>query len=134
MSIGFTVPFSRSTGSLGYFETTQDEVSAVHENLKSLLLTNWGERLMHYSFGCNLSEFLFEQIHGEELKDSIRERIIHQVERWMPFVAVDDIDVVFEEDDSSIGSNTMFVVMKFRVASRPNLSETLSFELSPGRS
>ena len=54
MAIGFSFPFQVATGSLGYFSVTEDELSAVDANLKSLLLTNWGERVMHFEFGGNL--------------------------------------------------------------------------------
>lgn len=132
MSIGLTLPFSRATGSLGYFEVTNDELSAVRENLKSLLVTNWGERLMNYNFGCNLIEFLFENEGSSETKARIIDRISTQVDRWLPFVSVEQIDVSFPDEDGSLLPNTIGIRIKFKLTSRPELSSILNFAVSAG--
>ena len=95
MAIGFTFPFAKSTGSIGYLETTNTELAAVEQNFKSLLLTNWGERVMHADFGCNLIEFLFEQQVNNELQERIGDRIVSQVNKWMPFVSIDKLNLIF---------------------------------------
>jgi phage baseplate assembly protein W len=125
MSLGYTFPFARSTGSVGYFETTNDELSAVRENLKSLIFTNWGERVMHYTFGCNLKEFLFENISDNELKGRIADRIQSQVAQWLPFVIVDELFIFFNSDDGSILPNGIKIRIRFKLESRPDLFETL---------
>jgi len=130
MPIGFTLPFSKSSGSVGYFETTSDEMSATRENLKSLLLTNWGERAMHYNFGCNFKEFLFENVHQDELKSRIADRVASQVEMWMPFVSVTNLDVLFAEDDANVPENAVQVKIEFRLDSRPDLKSRLDIIVS----
>jgi phage baseplate assembly protein W len=130
MSIGFTLPFAKSTGSLGYFEMTQDDVSAVREDLKSLLITNWGERVMHYSFGCNLIEFLFENNREEDVKERIADRIMSQVATWLPFVSVESLNIVFPEDDATLPSNSIGIQIKFRITNSPNLS-SLTYVATP---
>ena len=122
MPIGFTLPFSKSTGSLGFFETTSTELAAVGENLKSLLLTNWGERVNHYNLGCNLKEFLFENVHSDELKSRIADRILNQVETWMPFVTIQTLNILLHEDDPSVPENSVKVGLVFGLSSRPDLS------------
>src|SRR4051812_49239768 len=99
MSIGLTIPFSKSTGSLGYFQATDDELSAAGENVKSLLLTNWGERPMRYSMGCNFREFLFEPLRDEELRNRIADRIGSQLSTWLPYVVMDELNVLFASED-----------------------------------
>ena len=122
MPIGFTLPFSKSTVSLGFFETTSTELAAVGENLKSLLLTNWGERVNHYNLGCNLKEFLFENVHSDELKSRIADRILNQVETWMPFVTIQTLNILLHEDDPSVPENSVKVGLVFGLSSRPDLS------------
>lgn len=124
MPIGFTLPFAKSTGSLGYFEATQDEISAVRENLKSLLLTNWGERVMHYNFGCNLKEFLF-QPRTDELRDRISDRVQTQISTWLRFITVDELQVFFAEDSTDVPDNGVGVHIKFRLTERPDLTSLL---------
>ncbi len=130
-SIGFTLPFSRSSGSIGYFEISRTELDAVYNNLKSLLLTNWGERVNHYNLGCNLIEFLFENDRGEDLQERIADRIISQVSTWMPFVQINDLRIVFSEDDSSLPEHTIKVKMKFSLVSRPDITKILEVSIFP---
>lgn len=104
MSIGFNFPFQPTTGSLGYLEVTDDVVSAIKANVRSLLLTNWGERVMHIDFGCNLREFLFEA-RTKQLKPRIAERIKNQLAKWMPFLTLTGLFITFPEDDPAVPEN-----------------------------
>jgi phage baseplate assembly protein W len=125
MPIGFTLPFSKSTGSIGYFETTEGEVAAVREDLKSLLLTNWGERVNHYFLGCNFKEFLFETLHADELKSRMADRVTNQVETWLPFVVVQNLNILLSEDDPNVPENGVKVNIEFGLVSKPDLSSRL---------
>ena len=93
MSIGFTVPFSVSTGSVGYFETTSDVFAATKYDIISLLITNWGERPMHSNMGCNFRGFLFENDSSDELKTRVADRVASQLAMWLPFVSVKSLFV-----------------------------------------
>jgi len=130
MPLGFTLPFSKTTGSIGHFETTDKDIDAVREDLKSLLLTNWGERVCHYSLGCNFKEFLFETLHAEELKSRVIDRINNQIETWLPFVFIRNIDILLEDDDTNVPENGMKVNMEFGLISRPDLSSRLEVIVS----
>lgn len=121
MPIGFTVPFSKTTGSLGYFETTNDNLSAVRENIKSLLLTNWGERPCNYYLGCNMKEFLFENV-GDELKERIADRIVSQIDKWLPYVVIQTLNIFSSVDDSSVPENMLKISIKFNLSSQPDFS------------
>ena len=104
MSIGLNFPFQLATGSLGYLEVTDDVASAIVANVRSLLLTNWGERVMHYDFGCNFREFLFEP-RSKSLKARIADRIKGQVTKWMPFLTLTGIFITFSDEDPSVPEN-----------------------------
>jgi phage baseplate assembly protein W len=132
MPIGLTLPFARATGSVGHLDFTSDELSAVKENLKSLLVTNWGERVMHFNFGCNLIEFLFENDKGPELKERIADRIISQVSTWMPFVGVDELNILFPEEDDSLPEHAIGIRISFRLLNRPDFTSILNFAVSAG--
>lgn len=121
MPIGFTLPFSASSGSVGYFETTETKLDAVTQNMRSLLLTNWGERVNRYYFGCNFREFLFENNGSDELRSKIADRILTQVEKWMPFVNIDTLNVLVPEVDSTVPENSVKVKMIFSLNSNPDL-------------
>lgn len=118
MGIGFTLPFSISSGSIGYFELTQDEFSAAAANIRSLLVTNWGERVAHFHFGCNLIEFLFENRRDVEFKQMIADRITSQVNRWLPFVIMDELNIIFDVDNEEIPEHAIGVKIKFRLTGK----------------
>lgn len=101
MPISVTFPFALSTGSLGYLEPTADVVDSLKSNVRSLLMTNWGERVMHADFGCNLRQFLFEQ-RTNSLRSAIAERVKSQLSRWMPFIQLAGLYVTFSEEDPAI--------------------------------
>lgn len=56
---------------------------------------------MHADFGCNLREFLFEQ-KTNTLRARIADRVRTQLGKWMPFLTLVGLFVVFSEDDTSI--------------------------------
>src|SRR3990167_3546047 len=105
MPVGFTFPLQRSTGSVGYFDVTKDDLQIAKNNLRCLALTNWGERVMHYNHGFNLREFLFEEKRGESLKIAIADRISSQVEMWMPYISIERLNIQFAEERPEIGEN-----------------------------
>ena len=104
MSISFNFPFAPATGSLGYLEVTNDVISAIQANVRSLLLTNWGERVMHVDFGCNLREFIFEP-RTKALKGRIADRIKNQLAKWMPYLALTGVTITFADEDPQVPEN-----------------------------
>jgi len=61
-------------------------VDQVHDNLRNLLLTNWGERLGFYYFGANLRELTTEISNVDTFDELAIQRIKQAVGTWMPFV------------------------------------------------
>jgi len=62
----------------------------IHNNLKDLLLTNWGERLGLYNFGANLRELTTNYINQDDFDAEAVKRINSAVTKWMPFVSLED--------------------------------------------
>jgi phage baseplate assembly protein W len=131
MPIGLTIPFAQATGSLGFLAFTDDEVEATKQNIRSLLLTNWGERPMHFHLGCNFIEFLFEPMKNEVLRQKMSDRVIDQLQKWLPFVQLKELTITFHEDDARIPENGVGVNMKFSLISKPTNVASL-FQVVPG--
>ena len=53
--IGIDLPFRKSDGSEGWFASTSTTIDAVKNNIRNLLMTHSGERLMQPNLGLNLS-------------------------------------------------------------------------------
>ena len=94
--IGLELPFARSrTGLFGLTETTLEQAG---HNIKNLLLTAKGERVMQPEFGSDLRELLFEQ-DTEDFIDRIQLAIEEAISTWLPYINVEEANVV--TDDSN---------------------------------
>tara|TARA_R110000751_G_scaffold162769_1_gene269215 strand:- start:268 stop:693 length:426 start_codon:yes stop_codon:yes gene_type:complete len=79
------------------------------ENVKNLLLTRKGERLIHINFGTELLNILFEP-NVADLKDEIRDIINDAIDYWLPYVNIDNIDIITAEDDPSLPHNIKITI------------------------
>lgn len=87
---GITLPVKR--GNTGYFEQAFSSFEQAKSNLKNLLLTRKGERIMQPNFGSGLHELLFEQA-DEQLEQRLEEEITNTVNFWLPYVSISEIEV-----------------------------------------
>ena len=78
------------------FGLTKSIPEAVQQNLKNLLLTSPGERVMDIDFGVGLRSALFQQ-NTLSLREDIQAEIERQVAKYMPFVNIQQINFGQEE-------------------------------------
>ena len=85
----------------GGYENIQTRRILIRQNLKNLLRTVPGERIMIPDFGVGLRSFLFEpdlpSTYGE-----IVSRIKRQIGQYMPFLNVTDIVITSSADDPGL--------------------------------
>jgi len=98
--IGLDQPLINSR--FGYWNPTTTTDGRIKSNLKHLLLTNKGERIMHPNFGCDIYRTLFENIDNIESPfETLKDRINDQVKIWMPYITLGYIDLSVDEDDEN---------------------------------
>lgn len=68
------------------------------DNLKNLLLTNWGERVGLYQYGANLKPVTTELVSQDDFDNAAISRIKNAVDKWMPFVDLEDFSSVIDRD------------------------------------
>jgi hypothetical protein len=78
------------------FALTKSVQETVKQNLKNLVLTSPGERIMDPSFGVGIRAWLFQQS-TPTMRDQIREEIFFQTDKYMPFVTINEVR--FGEDE-----------------------------------
>jgi phage baseplate assembly protein W len=89
--IGVTIPFNKKNGIFNQSYTDREQVIS---NLKNLLLTRKGERIMQPEFGTDLQYYLFEQITDEfEFQEKLIGEIRSSLSFWMPYVSIQDLNV-----------------------------------------
>lgn len=70
------------------------------DNLRNLLLTNWGERVCLYRFGANLKPLTTEFVSQESFDNEAILRIKSAVEEWMPFIELQDFSSSINRTDN----------------------------------
>lgn len=102
------------------FEPTYDLFEAAKTNLRNLLLTRKGERILQPDFGTGLHELLFEPMDGE-FENEIQKVIIESVAYWLPYITVEEIDI--EMSPEMKDKNTANMRLTFRVANTIDTNE-----------
>jgi phage baseplate assembly protein W len=110
-SINLKFPLKKS--SKGAFDTNTATIDAVADDLRILIITNHGERPIHYDFGANLRSVIFEQ--GTDVRQRVKDSIYAAVEKWMPFVNLVDVEVDDNATDQTLMLNEVKVKIEFTV-------------------
>ena len=74
----------------GFYALTKKITETIQQNLKMLILTTPGERMMNPEFGVGLRNFLFEN-RGEGTAEGIKNKISTQVQRYIPAIKLTNI-------------------------------------------
>ena len=110
--IGIDLPFTVGDTS-GYFKSTLTTMDAVKNNIRSLVNTEKGQRLLQPGIGLNLKKYLFEPI-TEETNLLIEDEIVNTFKKWLPFVTIQDLKITSEETDG-IGKNKINIKIMFGI-------------------
>ena len=86
----------------------------VTQNLKNLVFTAPGERIMDPTFGVGIRNFLFEQ-NTAETHGLIAARIESQVGKYMPFLEVETVLFSSPEDAPDSELNSVEIKIKYFV-------------------
>ena len=90
------------------------------QNLKTLLLTCPGERIMNPDFGVGMRNFLFQQ-NTQYTYDQIADRIVSQAKIYMSYISIDDIlfndelDGKSQFETNSLSISIMFTIIPLNV-------------------
>jgi len=115
---GITLPMKR--GNTGFFEQAFTSFEQSKSNLKNLLLTRKGERIMQPNFGTGLHSLLFEQM-GDDYEARIQDTIASNVSYWLPYITIESIDV--EMTDELRDKNQANLYLQFTVGNQIDLQE-----------
>jgi len=97
------------SGAFGVFSKVYTSDAQARINLRNLLLTRIGERYMQPTFGTNLLNIIFEP-NVSELKEDIDTIIRTPINRWLPYIDIQDINIVTNEDDPILIHNLKITI------------------------
>lgn len=82
----------------GRYEQNKTLKEVASQDLKSLVLTIPGERILLPNYGIGLQQYLFEPVDDiERMKADISSRSQEQVSLWMPYIQINFIQFNFDE-------------------------------------
>jgi len=116
-AVGLALPIQISNVA---FRQNYTEIEQLKSNIKNLLLTKRGERLMNPFFGTGVETLLFEQI-TDDFEDRVQEIITNSVERYIPNINIDEIIVDMSNENKD--KNLVNISLKFRSRNTGNSGE-----------
>ena len=91
--IGILTPLTIGNNDEGLLAMSYNVGVQMKNNLKDLLMTNWGERVGRYNYGANLLPLVTEYESGVDAFDSAAmSRIMTAVSTWMPYVELENFE------------------------------------------
>lgn len=122
IAIGITLPIALGKS---YFRQSYTTTEQVKTNMKSLLLTKRGERVMQPALGSGLHEIVFD-FNDDNLPITIQNTIEDTLTKWMPYVSIANINV--QQTTLNKDNNRVEISITFSI--NRNISyETLTFIL-----
>lgn len=109
----FSPKFPLNLSTEGTYDSNTTIKQVVRQNLKNLLLTAPGERIMDPEFGVGLRNYLFEQ-NNLSTSSIIEQNIEMQVKKYMPFIEIQSFE-------PTINENELLITLKYFITA---LSET----------
>jgi len=89
------------------------------QNMKMLILTNPGERMMDPGFGVGIAAYLFEN-NSPSTYSKIEARIQQQVAKYLPYINLEDIifraeDPLNKQEDNFLGLSISYSIKKLGI-------------------
>ena len=102
------------------------------QNLKMIILTSPGERIMFPSFGVGIRHYLFRNANASTFSE-MRSRIKAQVATYLPHIRLESVEFGTESPvtnilEGSSSDNLIYLQIKYSIPSSP-LSDTLSISI-----
>jgi phage baseplate assembly protein W len=95
----------------GHYGLNKTIHEAVQQNLKNLIFTAKGEKIMDSNFGVGLRNYLFENI-TPEIRENLKGEIVVQVRRYMSFIDILNLQVF----DSPTGAAQLNVSITYKIS------------------
>lgn len=119
---GIKTPMQLGSEGEGILSMNYNLADQFADNLRNLILTNWGERLGLYDFGANLRPLTTEFTNQDDFDSEAISRISNAVSRWMPFVNLEtfesQVDRVENKNTGIIKINVTYSIPAIEVNKR----------------
>ena len=84
----------------------------VTQNLKMLVLTSPGERLMDPEFGVGARRYLFENM-NQAIFQSFKSRLMAQQKKYLPYLTIESVEFLTSENNPELGDNYLGIKISY---------------------
>jgi len=112
----------------GPYRLNKTILALTRQNLKTLILTCPGERIMDPDFGVGIRNFLFSQ-NTQFVRDEIGSKIVEQADIYMDYIEINNI--LFGDGDPTVPqfeTNLLTISIKFTILPL-NVTDILSLPI-----
>ena len=98
----------------GVYTLLQTIKQVAAQNLKMVIFTNPGERIMDIGFGVGIKRFLFRQ-NAVQTHDVLINRVSEQVTKYLPYIKIIDLDVDSILSNSALPENFIRLRLEYKI-------------------
>jgi hypothetical protein len=107
--VGRGIAFPMRVSTTGGLATVTDD-DEIQESIRLVLGTAYGERPMRPEYGCGIHDFVFSPSNATTA-GRVAYEVRRSLERWEPRIAVDDVRVTFDTEDTAV----MYIAVSYAV-------------------
>ncbi len=133
LPIGIITPVQLGTDNEGLLAMSYSVGAQMKNNLRDLVMTNWGERVALYDYGANIGPMVTEYENGKDRFDEIvMQRISNAVAKWMPYVELENFDSAQRQYTNYIGLGVVVITIDYSIprANIPTSRLQITFAVS----
>jgi len=119
------LPLTYSTED-SFYASLKKIKDVIKQNLKHLFYTGPGEKRRDINFGINIKQFLFEPM-TQDTRQRIITKITEQVSKYLPFIRIQKIDVLFVDQLGELYINFHYFIINL------NQEDVLNIQLKTGK-
>ena len=113
----------------GAYALLKTTAEVAKQNLKMVILTAPGERVMVPDFGVGIRKYLFE-LSGTGIEQVIRQNIINQVAKYLPYIRLGRIGISTSYSNPNTPDNYLGIRIEYSVPSSGLSRQTLDIKVS----
>jgi len=111
LSVALPLRIDPVDGAYGLNKTLVDMAT---QNLKMVILTSPGERVMEPEFGVGVRNYLFAQ-NSPGLSAQLRDRISQQVSKYLPYISLNNLQVFSPSILGDIDNTRLNIVINYSI-------------------
>lgn len=108
---GIVTPVTFNDGDDGIIKTRFNPADQIKDNFRNLILTNKGERLGRYDYGCDLRRMVTELNSFEEFEQEVMKNILSSTKKYMPMIDLDSFNSEYNDDSNLELKNVKITVI-----------------------